>query len=397
MGETMPDEFEFRMLVMVSSCVSDEQISDKLRKILEIGKCPRTGLRLQLTAEGELGSTGGEWYPIVSGKPVLVRNVEALHTTPPAEEVISKNSEEFYPVFPLGSDSILLHLGCGDVPSRDPRVISLDILPTNSADLVAEAEALPFQDDSFDFVVSGAVFEHLYDPLAAAAEVRRVLKPGGCFYIDTAFMQSYHGFPSHYFNMTPQAVETFIVDDFILEDSFVPDSATLLTSLTSLFDRFIELLPKQDAARLLALPLSEALEALRSDRSSRNPLLREISSYSQRSMAASFVVIARKPGNPSHEFAGSEIRARRRAYYAARNAVIFRHHEMELYCRLTHELGVVSEIGLMPSLSLLLAETKIVVPSDMSFASMTRSLERIEAELVGCRNQWIGAYMAACS
>ena len=43
----------------------------------------------------------------------------------------------------------------------------------------ADAEALPFPDDSFDLVVGHAVVHHLPDLPAAFAEARRVLKPGG--------------------------------------------------------------------------------------------------------------------------------------------------------------------------------------------------------------------------
>jgi ubiquinone/menaquinone biosynthesis C-methylase UbiE len=41
------------------------------------------------------------------------------------------------------------------------------------------AETLPFEDGSFDTVVGTLVFCTIPDPEAAAAEVRRVLKPGG--------------------------------------------------------------------------------------------------------------------------------------------------------------------------------------------------------------------------
>jgi SAM-dependent methyltransferase len=44
---------------------------------------------------------------------------------------------------------------------------------------VADAEALPHDDASFDLVVGHAVIHHLPDPPAAFAEFRRVLKPGG--------------------------------------------------------------------------------------------------------------------------------------------------------------------------------------------------------------------------
>ena len=35
-------------------------------------------------------------------------------------------------------------------PSYNLRVVSVDVLPTAAADLVAEAEALPFRDNTFD-------------------------------------------------------------------------------------------------------------------------------------------------------------------------------------------------------------------------------------------------------
>jgi len=45
--------------------------------------------------------------------------------------------------------------------------------------LVADAEALPFADESFDIVYSWGVLHHSPDTARAFAEVRRVLRPGG--------------------------------------------------------------------------------------------------------------------------------------------------------------------------------------------------------------------------
>ena len=48
---------------------------------------------------------------------------------------------------------------------------------------VADAEALPYEDDTFDLVVGHAVIHHIPDVEAALREVVRVLKPGGRFVI----------------------------------------------------------------------------------------------------------------------------------------------------------------------------------------------------------------------
>lgn len=48
---------------------------------------------------------------------------------------------------------------------------------------VADAENLPFDDDSFDVVYSFGVLHHTPDTAGAIEEVRRVLRPGGTAYI----------------------------------------------------------------------------------------------------------------------------------------------------------------------------------------------------------------------
>jgi SAM-dependent methyltransferase len=55
--------------------------------------------------------------------------------------------------------------------------------------LIPSPYRLPFPDDSFEFVVSNQVFEHVQDHTVAFAEIRRVLRPTGW---------SLHVFPSRY-------------------------------------------------------------------------------------------------------------------------------------------------------------------------------------------------------
>jgi SAM-dependent methyltransferase len=49
--------------------------------------------------------------------------------------------------------------------------------------LVGDVGKLPFSDASFDLAVSGAAFEHFLEVPSVAAELRRVLRPGGMLWI----------------------------------------------------------------------------------------------------------------------------------------------------------------------------------------------------------------------
>lgn len=57
---------------------------------------------------------------------------------------------------------------------------------TNVAFVHANGCRLPFPDDTFDTVLSHAVIEHVVDHPAYLRDARRVLRPGGWFYLQTA-------------------------------------------------------------------------------------------------------------------------------------------------------------------------------------------------------------------
>jgi SAM-dependent methyltransferase len=66
-------------------------------------------------------------------------------------------------------------------------------LMTNLHFVRADGMALPFQSGSFDLVLSHAVIEHVPDAARYLRECRRVLAPGGCFYLSTAPYLSFAG------------------------------------------------------------------------------------------------------------------------------------------------------------------------------------------------------------
>ena len=77
---------------------------------------------------------------------------------------------------------------------------------------MGDAHHLPFRDSTFDRVFAFNVFEHLADPKAAAREIHRVLKPGGRVIIHTAFLQSLHEEPNHFYNATEYGVRRWFAD-----------------------------------------------------------------------------------------------------------------------------------------------------------------------------------------
>lgn len=69
--------------------------------------------------------------------------------------------------------------GSGNLKEFAPRVISTDILPAPWLDAVADAQALPFRDRTFDSIVMVDVLHHLQTPRSFLREAARVLRPRG--------------------------------------------------------------------------------------------------------------------------------------------------------------------------------------------------------------------------
>jgi SAM-dependent methyltransferase len=65
----------------------------------------------------------------------------------------------------------------------EPTSAPLERFPEIQAHLSPEPVALPFDDGSFDTVLSCGVLEHVEYPDASLDEIRRVLRPGGTFYV----------------------------------------------------------------------------------------------------------------------------------------------------------------------------------------------------------------------
>jgi SAM-dependent methyltransferase len=159
--------------------------------------------------------------------------------------------------FPEG---LILDAGAGSRREDAPNVVTLEIKPYPSTDIVAVNEQLPFADNTFDAVISCAVLEHVRDPFAAARELVRVTKRGGCIYADVPFLQPYHGYPSHYYNMTSQGLVNLFSASCDVTRTAVPVYGQPIWSLTWMLNSYLAGLPPAAREEFRALRVADLLD-----------------------------------------------------------------------------------------------------------------------------------------
>jgi SAM-dependent methyltransferase len=139
-------------------------------------------------------------------------------------ENISKNPYDprFQELIINNPDKLFLDVGAGFRPVRYENVVNLEIVPYQTTDVLGVAESLPFNSNMFDFVHSNAVLEHVRNPFRAAEEMVRVAKPGATLWISVPFLQPYHGYPNHYYNMTHSGLRNLFEDKLVAVELSVP-------------------------------------------------------------------------------------------------------------------------------------------------------------------------------
>jgi ubiquinone/menaquinone biosynthesis C-methylase UbiE len=92
---------------------------------------------------------------------------------------------------------------------------------------------LLFQDEVFEGAVCLNAFEHYREPDRAMQEIRLVLKPGGRFFMHTAFLQPFHKAPHRYYNCTEFRLRYWL-RDFNMDCIRVSPNLNLVYALSSL-------------------------------------------------------------------------------------------------------------------------------------------------------------------
>jgi ubiquinone/menaquinone biosynthesis C-methylase UbiE len=110
----------------------------------------------------------------------------------------------------------VLDVGAGDAPYRE-LFEHVDYVTSDwsesvhegaaRSDIVAPADALPVDDAGFDAVLLIQVLEHVPEPAAVLAELRRVLRPGGTLTLTAPLVWELHEMPHDYFRYTAPGLE----------------------------------------------------------------------------------------------------------------------------------------------------------------------------------------------
>ncbi|CAG9255576.1 hypothetical protein PUN4_240021 [Paraburkholderia unamae] len=209
---SLVDEHRFRELPPPVEHLRVGAERSRLDDLLPLLRCPRTGQKLARDASGTalLSVDGLARWPIVEGRPIFAGELQAPNIHSP-EHVSNQLPEKALDLI-RNTQGWVLNLSAGGTTEKFAHVVEAEYSIFRHTDLVADSHVLPFDDNCFEAAIVMNAFEHYREPDKAAAELRRVLKPGGRLLIHTAFMQPLHEKPFHFFNCTRYGLEQWFRD-----------------------------------------------------------------------------------------------------------------------------------------------------------------------------------------
>ncbi len=191
-------------------------------------------------------------------------------------------------------NGLILDFGAGKRNSYLDNVVNLEIVAYESTDVIAVGEQLPFNDEVFDAVHTNAVLEHVKDPFACAREIMRVLKPGGDLMCCVPFLEPYHGYPHHYYNMTHQGLKNLFPGIGVLGVE-VYEELRPITALRFMIASWASGLPQAAREHFLNTRLGELLQEPYESLKAR-PYVAQLPPGKNQELACCNTLFGRKPG-----------------------------------------------------------------------------------------------------
>lgn len=81
---------------------------------------------------------------------------------------------------------------------KDVEYKIMDPVDTYNPDIIGDIHKMPFPDNSQEAIICISVLEHIEDPIRAAQELYRVLKPEGYLFVYVPFLFYYHAEKGYY-------------------------------------------------------------------------------------------------------------------------------------------------------------------------------------------------------
>ncbi len=160
----------------------------------------------------------------------------------------------------------MLDFGCGSKPYRHlfqvDEYIGTDIrvsghnASNKQVDVFYDGNTLPFQDNSFDCVLSSEVFEHIFNLDTVLQELYRILKPDGYMIVTVPFIWDEHEIPYDFGRYT-----SFGLKHLLEKQGFsvieMHKSNTYHTTLVQMRIAYIyqHIFPRNKAVRLMLNPI----------------------------------------------------------------------------------------------------------------------------------------------
>jgi SAM-dependent methyltransferase len=278
---------------------SDEEQAARLERFLPHLRCPETGQPLERVEDGLAVAGSDRVWPLALGRPVLFPDLGEPRVMP-GDHVSNPLPDRAVELIEQTS-GLVLNLSAGGSSRAFDHVIEAEFAVFRHTDVLADAHRLPFEDATFDLVVSMNAFEHYHTPRKAAEEIMRVLKPGGQLLVRTAFLQPLHEAPWHFYNCTRYGLERWF-ERFEAVDLQVSDNFNPIHSLAWFMSDAEALLRKElsdaDAERFQAATAQDLITLWRDPTARDSAVWRsffELPRAAQEGLAAGFEYLGRKP------------------------------------------------------------------------------------------------------
>ena len=273
----------------------------RLDDLLPLLRCPTSGQKLAYDEHRTalVSHDGMIRWPLREGRPCMAPTF-AEPAIMSGEHISNELPDEALDLVRQAKGWVL-NLSGGGSREKLPHVVEMEFSVFRHTDVVGDAHHLPFDDGTFDTIIVMNAFEHYRDPVRVAAELRRVLKPGGRLHVRTAFLQPLHEAPYHFYNCTRYGLENwfaeFETERLHVSKNFSPNHT--LAWIASEAERALrEDLPPRAAQELLALPVGRLVELWRDPAKRNTPLWTDFERLSKRNaegIAAGFELFAQRP------------------------------------------------------------------------------------------------------